>query len=67
VARNIQKIEPTAPRVPTLKRVATYARVSNGKDAMLHSLSAQVSFYSNMVQSHPGWQYMGVYAEGGHP
>lgn len=30
---------------------------------MLHSLSAQVSFYSNMVQSHPGWQYMGVYAD----
>lgn len=26
------------------KRVAAYARVSSGKDAMLHSLSAQVDF-----------------------
>lgn len=26
--------------IPKLKRVAAYARVSSGKDAMLHSLSA---------------------------
>lgn len=26
--------------IPKLKRVAVYARVSSGKDAMLHSLSA---------------------------
>ena len=34
---------------PSLKRkknVAAYARVSSGKDAMLHSLSSQVSYYS---------------------
>ncbi|MFR3484549.1 MAG: hypothetical protein ACLTXL_14300 [Clostridia bacterium] len=34
-----------------LKRVAGYARVSSGKDAMLHSLSAQVS-YSEFIQKH---------------
>ena len=49
--------------VPKLKRVAAYARVSSGKDAMLHSLSAQVSYYSNLIQSHNGWQYVGVYAD----
>lgn len=49
--------------VPKLKRVAAYARVSSGKDAMLHSLSAQVSYYSNLIQSHRGWQYAGVYAD----
>ena len=38
-------------------RVAAYARVSSGKDAMLHSLSAQVSYYSAFIQQHPGWQY----------
>ena len=32
-----------------LKRVAGYARVSSGKDAMLHSLSAQVSYYTEML------------------
>lgn len=50
-------------QLPTLKRVAAYARVSSGKDAMLHSLSAQVSYYSNLIQNHSGWQYVGVYAD----
>ena len=45
------------------KRVAAYARVSSGKDAMLHSLSAQVSHYSELIQVHEGWQYAGVYAD----
>ena len=48
---------------PKLTRVAAYARVSSGKDAMLHSLSAQVSYYSDLIQKHPGWQYCGVYAD----
>ena len=49
--------------IPKLKRVAAYARVSSGKDAMLHSLSAQVSYYSELIQKHSGWQYVGVYAD----
>ena len=49
--------------LPKLKRVAAYARVSNGKDAMLHSLAAQVSYYANMILAHPSWQYVGVYAD----
>jgi site-specific DNA recombinase len=61
--RNIRKIEPSSPRVPTKKRVAAYARVSSGKDAMLHSLSAQVSYYSDYIQKHRGWEYIGVYAD----
>lgn len=46
-----------------LTKVAAYARVSSGKDAMLHSLSAQVSYYSNLIKNHPGWIYCGVYAD----
>lgn len=49
--------------VPKLTRVAAYARVSSGKDAMLHSLSAQISYYSDLIQRHSGWQYVGVYAD----
>ena len=48
---------------PKLLRVAAYARVSSGKDAMLHSLSAQVSYYSQMIQNNPEWLYCGVYAD----
>lgn len=59
------KVTKIAPKVQTarLLRVAAYARVSSGKDAMLHSLSAQVSQYSRLIQSHSGWQYVGVYAD----
>ena len=58
----VNRIEAT-PRLAQLKRVAAYARVSSGKDAMLHSLSAQVSHYSQMIQEHRGWQYIGVYTD----
>ena len=30
---------------------------------MLHSLSAQVSYYSTLIQRHNGWEYAGVYAD----
>lgn len=48
-----------------LKNVAAYARVSSGKDAMLHSLAAQVSYYSQMIREQPGWRFVGVYADEG--
>ena len=40
-----------------------YARVSSGKDAMLHSLAAQVSYYSQLIQSHSDWIYKGIYSD----
>lgn len=51
------------PLQPKAVRAAAYARVSSGKDAMLHSLSAQISHYSEMIQKHPGWIYVGVYSD----
>lgn len=50
-------------QAPKLLRVAAYARVSSGKEAMLHSLSAQISHYSAKIQKTPGWIYTGVYAD----
>lgn len=61
--RLIQKIEPTTPMQPRLLRVAAYARVSNGKNAMLHSLSAQVSYYNELIQNNPEWLFCGIYAD----
>lgn len=63
MAREIKQVSFPAPPAPKLTRVAAYARVSSGKDAMHHSLSAQVSYYSSMIQKHPGWTYAGVYAD----
>lgn len=51
------------PKLARKTQVAAYARVSSGKDSMLHSLSAQVSYYSNLIQAHDGWEYVGVYAD----
>ena len=61
--RIIEKIAFTAPLQKQATRVAAYARVSSGKEEMLHSLSAQVSYYSTRIQSHKGWTYAGVYAD----
>lgn len=61
----VKTIAPDTPKLEKPKRVAAYARVSCAKDAMLHSLSAQVSKYSEMIQSHPGWVYRGVYSDEG--
>ncbi len=46
-------------------RVAAYARVSDCKDAMLQSLSNQVSYYSNLIQNNNKWLYAGVYIDEG--
>lgn len=61
--RKISKVNFEPKRQINVLRVAAYARVSTGKDSMLHSLSAQVSYYSDMIQKHPGWLYCGVYAD----
>ena len=47
--------------IPRMKRVAAYARVSSDKDAMLNSLSAQISYYSEYIQKRRDWIYAGVY------
>ena len=62
MSRKITKLE-TLEQLPTRKRVAAYARVSCRKDEMLHSLAAQISAYSTLIQSRSDWEYVGVYAD----
>lgn len=61
--RKITKINKTPPQSLQRMRVAAYARVSSGKDAMLQSLSAQISYYSNYIQQRGDWEFAGVYAD----
>ena len=61
----IIKIEQAVPVIQTKKKVAAYARVSMESERMNHSLSAQISYYSSLIQKNPGWQYAGVYADYG--
>lgn len=51
------------PKLEKKLRVAAYARVSSEKDAMLQSLSNQVSYYNNLIRSTEGWSFVGVYAD----
>lgn len=61
--KKVTIIQPFPTTAPSRKRVAAYARVSSGKDAMLHSLSAQISYYNNLIQRHIEWEFAGVYAD----
>lgn len=63
--RIINKIEPKVPQMPTRKKVAAYARVSMESERLQHSLSAQISHYSALIQKNPAWEYAGVYADDG--
>lgn len=61
----IRRIEPILPIIKTRKKVAAYARVSMETELLHHSLSAQVSHYSTLIQNNPEWEYAGVYADEG--
>ncbi|MDD4690241.1 MAG: recombinase family protein [Eubacteriales bacterium] len=61
--KRINDITPVLSQALTKKRVAAYARVSSGKDAMLHSLAAQVDYYKVLIQQNVEWEFVGVYAD----
>ena len=45
------------PQSARAKTVAAYARISMENDRTPKSLSAQISRYSDLIQSTPGWEY----------
>ena len=46
-------------------RVTYYARVSTDKDEQLHSLSAQVRYYTEYIQRNPQWVFVDGYVDEG--
>ena len=61
----IRKIESPVTSIKIRKKVAAYARVSRDTEQLMHSLSAQVSHYSSLIQNNPEWEYAGVYVDAG--
>lgn len=61
----IIRVEQTVPTIKAKKKVAAYARISMESERMSHSLSAQISYYSSLIQKNPDWQYAGVFADDG--
>ncbi|SMC50076.1 recombinase family protein [Papillibacter cinnamivorans] len=46
-------------------RVSYYARVSTEKDEQLHSLKAQVEYFSGFIRRNPNWVLVGGYVDEG--
>ena len=61
----ITRVEQTVPILKQKKKVAAYARISMETERMNHSLSAQISYYSSLIQRNPDWEYAGVFADDG--
>lgn len=57
MSREILKLKIHKQKLPVKKKVAAYARVSSKKESMIHSLSAQISYYSKLIQDNPDWQH----------
>ena len=64
MAANVKVIPPKAMAADTL-RVAAYCRVSSDSSDQLHSYAAQIRYYTDMIQSHDGWELVDVYADEG--
>ena len=56
-------IQPKKPLIKPKIKVAAYARVSRESERMQHSLSAQISYYNELIQKNPDWEFAGVFAD----
>ena len=63
--KTVRKIDLHLTALPKKLRVAAYARVSKETDRLLHSFSEQVSYYNDLIQNNPEWEFVGVFADSG--
>lgn len=63
--KKISRIEPAVSALTKRKKAAAYARVSRDTGRLMNSVSAQISYYSALIQGNPEWEYAGVYADCG--
>jgi hypothetical protein len=50
-------------KIPKLLKTAAYVRISSGKETMLYSLAAQISYYNDLIQNRGDWEFSGIYAD----
>ncbi len=63
--REIIHIEATTQQETLRLRVAGYCRVSSDSSDQLNSFSAQVNYYTNLIEDNPMWQMVDIYADEG--
>lgn len=61
----IRIIEPATRQKDHRLRVAAYARVSSDSADQHNSFAAQVEYYSRLIQEHPDWEFVDIYADEG--
>ena len=63
--KKVEKINVKKDLIGSRKKVCAYARVSMETDRLKHSLSAQISYYSKLIQANPTWEFKGIYSDYG--
>ena len=61
----VRIIEPVKPRQEKRKRVCAYARVSSGSEAQGESLENQTTYYQDLIEANPEYEFAGVFADQG--
>jgi len=61
----VRIIEPTKPLASIRKRVCAYARVSSASEAQGDSLENQTTYYKNLIESNPEYEFAGILADYG--
>ncbi len=61
----VQIIEPTIRPQEQKIWVCAYARVSSDSDDRLNSFSAQVEYFTQLIQAHNDWEFVDIYADEG--
>ena len=61
----VRIIEPLPEIVSKRKRVCAYARVSSDSEAQGESLENQTTYYRNLIQAQPDYEYTDVFADQG--
>ena len=59
----IVKPASTLPQILTYKKVAAYCRVSTLQEIQHYSLIAQQQYYEQLIRTHPGWIFAGIYTD----
>jgi site-specific DNA recombinase len=67
MAKNVVKIEPVRQQVvrqlQPIKRVCAYCRVSTDSREQQNSFTAQLEYYTALIENQENWQFAGIYAD----
>ena len=67
MAKKITVIEPFRNDIRVLRkkklRVCAYVRVSTGSDAQAKSFITMMTYYTELIENNPEWEFVGIYAD----